>query len=150
MVTVRKALSKDIESIAKFQVEMAWETEHFRLDPQTVRKGVEAVFADENKGQYLVAECNSQVIGSALTVYEWSDWRNGTVLWIHSVYVHKDFRRQGVFKNIYLHVKNIVNTRQDLKGIRLYVDKTNLLAQKVYKSLEMNGDHYRLFEWMKE
>jgi ribosomal protein S18 acetylase RimI-like enzyme len=36
-----------------------------------------------------------------------------------------------------------------IRGIRLYVDKTNTKAMKVYEKLGMNGEHYGLFEWMK-
>jgi hypothetical protein len=35
-------------------------------------------------------------------------------------------------------------------GLRLYVDERNTRAQKVYKALGMNGDHYRVFEAMFE
>jgi ribosomal protein S18 acetylase RimI-like enzyme len=37
----------------------------------------------------------------------------------------------------------------DLNGVRLYADKTNLPAQQTYESLGMNQDHYSMFEWMK-
>ena len=33
-------------------------------------------------------------------------------------------------------------------GVRLYVDKTNTNAQRVYSKLGMNGEHYQLFEYM--
>ena len=34
--------------------------------------------------------------------------------------------------------------------MRLYVDLRNAPAQAVYTRLGMNGEHYRVFEWMKE
>jgi len=37
----------------------------------------------------------------------------------------------------------------NLNGIRLYADKTNVAAQKTYENLGMNQDHYVTFEWMK-
>jgi len=30
------------------------------------------------------------------------------------------------------------------------VDKTNKNAQKTYENVGMNGEHYQLFEWMKD
>ncbi len=36
-----------------------------------------------------------------------------------------------------------------IRGIRLYVDNRNVAAQKVYARLGMQGEHYRVFEWMK-
>jgi ribosomal protein S18 acetylase RimI-like enzyme len=50
---------------------------------------------------------------------------------------------------MYEHVQSIVKQDPDLKGIRLYVDRTNVGAQDVYTRLGMNGEHYGVFEWMK-
>ena len=148
-IKIRPGLLFDIHTIADFQVRMAFETENMKLDPPTVEKGVTAVFDDPAKGKYWLAEVNGQVVGSLLTIPEWSDWRNGTVLWIHSVYVPPEFRKMGIYKKLYSHLKTMVETSPDLRGLRLYVDKTNAPAQKVYEALGMSGEHYHLFEWMK-
>jgi ribosomal protein S18 acetylase RimI-like enzyme len=42
-----------------------------------------------------------------------------------------------------------VKNDPSVAGIRLYVDKSNVQAQNVYTSLGMNGEHYKVFEWMK-
>ena len=84
-----------------------------------------------------------------LIIREWSDWRAAFVLWIHSVYVIKEFRGQGVYKTLYKSIKDMVQKSDEFAGIRLYVDKTNLNATKVYEKLEMNDEHYNLFEWLK-
>ncbi len=148
-ILIRPGLLFDIETIADFQVQMAWETEKLKLDTPTVQNGVSAVFDDPSKGKYWIAESGGKVVGCLLTIPEWSDWRNGTVLWIHSVYVLPAYRKSGVFKALYSHLKNLVQTGNDLRGLRLYVDKSNLNAQKVYESLGMSGEHYHLFEWLK-
>lgn len=148
-IKIRPGLLFDIDVIADYQVKMAWETENMKLDPPTVNLGVTAVMDDPSKGKYWLAEINGEVAGCLLTVPEWSDWRNGTVLWIHSVYVHPDHRKNGVYKALYTHLKKMVTEDKGLRGLRLYVDKTNQNAQKVYESLGMSGEHYHLFEWMK-
>lgn len=146
---VRKAKSEDLNSILEFQLAMAKETEGIDLERSTVDKGVAAVLKDSTKGNYYVAEKNGKIIGSLLTTFEWSDWRNGTVLWIQSVYVVPEFRRKGVYSELYAHVKNLVQENTSLKGIRLYADKTNEDAHKVYRKLGMSPDHYVTFEWLK-
>lgn len=146
---VRKAKSEDLNSILEFQLAMAKETEGIDLEYKIVKKGVAAVLEDSSKGNYYLAEKNGKVIGSLLTTFEWSDWRNGTVLWIQSVYVVPEFRRKGVYSKLYGHVKNLVLENSDLKGIRLYADKTNDGAHKVYQKLGMSPDHYITFEWLK-
>jgi RimJ/RimL family protein N-acetyltransferase len=37
----------------------------------------------------------------------------------------------------------------DLKGIRLYAEKSNEGAHQVYQKLGMSPDHYITFEWLK-
>ena len=146
---IRPGLFYDIEVLAQLQVQMAWETEEFKLDPPTVTLGVQAVIDDPAKGKYWIAEMDGKVAGCLLTVPEWSDWRNGTILWIHSVYVLPSYRGKGLYKALYEHVKELVKTDgKTYKGIRLYVDKRNTAAQEVYNKLGMNGEHYQLFEWM--
>ena len=46
-------------------------------------------------------------------------------------------------------IKSIVEESDKYMGLRLYVDKTNLKAQKVYNRVGMDGEHYKLFEWFK-
>lgn len=149
MVTIREAIYTDAEFIIHFQRSMAAETEKISLDENSATKGVNAVLKDSNKGTYIVAESDEKVIASLLLTNEWSDWRNGVILWIQSVYVLPEFRDRGVFRQMYGFVKSKVESDEKIMGIRLYVDNTNIVAQKVYASLGMNGDHYTTFEWMK-
>lgn len=146
---IRKATTNDSEKIVGFQLAMASETENVKLDRQTVFLGVSAVLNDKSKGQYYLAEINDQVVGSLLTTFEWSDWRNGTILWIQSVYVLPEFRRQGVYRNMYAYIKDLVLADKSLNGIRLYADKTNIPAHTTYQKLGMSPDHYITFEWLK-
>ena len=147
---IREATRSDIPSIIDFQLKMALETENLTLDISTLTKGVCQLFEDPAKGRYYVAEENKQVVGCLMTTYEWSDWRCGTVLWIQSVYIDANYRGKGVYKKLYDHIQQMVIAEPELRGIRLYVDKTNLAAQSVYQKLGMNGEHYQMYEWMKK
>lgn len=148
MITIRYGKKADAPLIAEFQLKMALETEGYKLAHDTVISGVNAVFYDKSKGQYFLAEQSGKIVASLLTTYEWSDWRCGNVLWIQSVYVLPEYRKNGVFKKMYQHIQDIVESNNNFKGIRLYVDKTNKNAQKVYSKIGMNGEHYTLYEWM--
>ncbi len=146
----RKATPDDAPVIVDFQLCMARETEALELDRETCAQGVQAVFAHAQLGEYYIAERDGRVIGSLMITYEWSDWRNGMVWWIQSVYVVPEARGAGVYAGLYAHLKNIVQADAGLRGIRLYVDRRNIPAQQVYARLGMNGEHYQVFEWMKE
>lgn len=146
-VVIRPAAVSDASAIAEFQVAMALETENLVLDREICSAGVRAVFDETSRGRYFVAERDGRVIASTLVTYEWSDWRNGVVWWIHSVYVVPEQRGSGVFSTLYRHLQELAR-ESGIRGIRLYVDKTNLAARKVYEKLGMNGEHYHLYEWM--
>jgi len=147
---VREATEQDIPSLLDFQLKMALETENITLEISSLTMGVHRLFKDSTKGRYYVAaEEGGDIVGCLMTTYEWSDWRNGTVLWIQSVYVAKEHRGQGIYKEMYNHIQQLVETDPDLRGIRLYVDKTNTAAQQAYQKIGMNGEHYTVYEWMK-
>ncbi|HSK81275.1 MAG TPA: GNAT family N-acetyltransferase [Thermoanaerobaculia bacterium] len=148
-VEIREARPGDAPVIVDFQIRMARSTEDLELDFDTVTRGVAAVFADPAKGTYWVAESEDRVIGSLLTTFEWSDWRNGTVLWIQSVYVLPEWRRRGIYKSLYEHLKRQVEKSPGLRGLRLYVDQRNTAAQEVYERLGMTKEHYQMYEWLK-
>ncbi|MHC4691744.1 MAG: GNAT family N-acetyltransferase [Planctomycetota bacterium] len=149
MIEIRKAKSSDSERIVELQLRMAQETEGLALNRDVVIKGVSGVFQEPARGTYWVAEEKDKVLGVLLAIPEWSDWRNGTVLWIHSLYVVPEARGRGVFKKLYLNLKEQVEQSPELVGLRLYVDKQNKSAKKIYEKLGMSRDHYELYEWLK-
>jgi len=145
----RPATPADLERVVHFQIAMARETEDLELDRQVCTRGVQAVFRNPSLGQYYVSEKAGEVVGSLLITYEWSDWRDGMVWWIQSVYVTPEARKQGVYAGLYEYVKGLAQADEGVRGIRLYVDQRNTAAQQVYTRLGMNGEHYQVFEWMK-
>ncbi len=150
MIQIRKAKVEEVNLIVDFQQKMAWETEKLKLDENELTAGVRAVFHNTSKGCYFVALEDNIIIGSLMITYEWSDWRNRTVYWIQSVYVLPEHRQKGVYKALYAHIVSLMNEDEKVGGVRLYVDKSNRIAQTVYTKMGMNGDHYQLFERMKD
>lgn len=146
MINVRRAKADEVAQIARYQVLMADESEGMVLDHETVLKGAKAVFEDAKKGFYLAAEVEGKMIGCLLVTLEWSDWRAKTMYWIQSLYVEPNYRRKGVFRMMYEYLKGEIAERDDVAGIRLYVDLGNVNAQKAYEAIGMNGEHYRLYE----
>ena len=147
MIAIRKATPDDAIVIISFQKAMAMETEGLELKSDLITSGVMAVFRDPNKGQYYVAEENGTVVASLMITYEWSDWRNACIWWFQSVYVIPEYRRKGIFRLMYDHVKK-EGLECGIAGLRLYVESENVRAQKTYEAMGMNGSHYRTFEWM--
>lgn len=145
-ISIRLADSSDVSIIAEFNTAIAKETEGIDLNRERLRKGVEALFADPSKGLYYIAESNGKIAGQLMITYEWSDWRNATFWWIQSVYVRPEYRKQGVFRALYRYIETIARTRGDVCGVRLYVEKENDRAQKIYEALGMKHSHYEMME----
>lgn len=144
---IRRAELKDANIVSEFNQKMAWETEDKQLDPSIVNKGVNSLINNPAYGFYLVAEIEGEVVGSLMITTEWSDWRNGVFWWIQSVYVRPDYRRQGIYRELYDAVKQQAKT-SNVCGFRLYVEKENFTAQKTYQTLGMSETHYLVYEEM--
>ncbi len=142
---IRSAHPEDANSIAKFQVAMALETENKQLDEDNVKQAVDAVFDDPGKGFYIVGESAGNVVSSLLITYEWSDWRNSNLWYIQSVFVVEEVRGQGIFKSMYNFVMDMAKSEQ-IMFVRLYVELENEAAQKVYESLGMKRMPYYMYD----
>ena len=145
-LSVREARRGDAKVIARYNAAMAEETEGKALDPGCVGPGVAALFANPSLGRYWVAEADGQVIGQVMVTYEWSDWRNGMIWWIQSVYVRPESRRKGVFSGLYRHVESLAAAAPGVIGLRLYVESNNVRAQQTYKALGMVKPGYLVME----
>jgi GNAT superfamily N-acetyltransferase len=146
---IRAAVPGDLEALVAGNRALAEETERLHLDVETLRDGIRALVDSRAPGRYWVAERDGRVVGQLLITFEWSDWRNRMIWWIQSVYVEPDSRGRGIFRELYDTARREAQSA-GAGGLRLYVDATNAVAQRVYTALGMNGDHYRVFEDMFE
>ncbi|QWT19732.1 GNAT family N-acetyltransferase [Bacillus sp. NP157] len=146
-IEVRRATAADADAIAGWNIAMAWETEEKQLDPETIGRGVRAVFGEPRRGFYLVAEQDGVPVGCLMVTYEWSDWRCGDFWWVQSVYVAPEARRGGVFRALYAEVKALAESAGAV-GVRLYVETENARAQATYGGLGMERCHYYMYEQM--
>ena len=149
--SVREASWSDLEHLIECNAAMALETEGRLLDKNRLRLGTEGVLSSPSRGLYVVGESlegdhKRRVVGQLLITYEWSDWRNANFWWIQSVYVHPDWRYRGVFRAMYEFVFQQADSRSDVCGIRLYVEKDNANAIAVYDKLGLRMTPYRIIE----
>ena len=144
-LTIRPATPTDLPSLIAGNTAIALETEGKKLDEPTLRAGLGAALADPHKGFYTVAEAEGRIVGHMLVTFEFSDWRNGFFWWVQSVYVWPEFRRAGVFRRIFEHVKELALADPGVIGLRLYVERDNLRAQQTYISLGLGEEPYFLF-----
>lgn len=142
---IRHATLKDANTICENNIRMAYESEHVNLSRPTVFDAVKTLLTNKEKGFYLVAEQENEIIGQLMITYEWSDWRNSTIWWIQSVYVTPHHRKKGVFLSLYNEIKKQAK-EQHITLLRLYVHDQNHSAINVYENIDMKRKSYIIFE----
>lgn len=145
-MNIRLAAEEDAGAMVAFNQAMAMETEGKRLSAEVLSPGVKAVFADPNKGFYVVAEDEARIVGGLMVTFEWSDWRNKWFWWIQSVYVVPEARGKKIYRKLYEFVKKLAAEKNDVCGFRLYVEHENTRAQAVYEKLGMERSAYQMYE----
>jgi GNAT superfamily N-acetyltransferase len=145
-IEIRDAKPDYAATIVDFNQRLAWESEQKRLDMPTLQQGVKRLLADASWGRYFIAICDGQIVGQLLITYEWSDWRNGPIWWLQSVYVIPEFRRQGVFRRLHAHVRGLAKEGGQAVALRLYVEENNHAARETYRRAGMHDAGYLVME----
>lgn len=152
---IRLATPEDLETIVRFNLALARETEDRSLDEETLRAGVGAFLGDRSLGRYYLAVTGASAgaaggeagdpAAQVMVTHEFSDWRNGPIWWIQSVYVHPGHRRRGLYRALHEHVREQARAAGAV-GLRLYVDRGNAGAQATYRALGMERARYDMYE----
>ena len=149
-ISVRPAQGDDVDSIVEFNRRLALETEDIVLERSTLERGVSALLEDTDRGRYFIAlNPAGERLGQLMITYEWSDWRNGMLWWLQSVYVIPAARRQGVFSALFDEVRRQASADAVVCGIRLYVEDRNRHARDTYQACGFTNAGYLVMEWMK-
>jgi len=145
---IRCAAPGDRAVIVEFNRRLALETEGKRLDPLVVGRGVERALEDPDRLRYWVAERTDdhEIIAQAGATREWTDWRDGWIWWLQSVYVAPEHRGRGVFRALYRHIRGVAAADPHVVGIRLYVENENERARQTYLALGMTPGGYTVLE----
>lgn len=146
-ITVRDADGRDLATIVDFNRRLALETEGKVLDAATVTAGVHRGLAHPELCRYFVAEADGRVVGTTMVTFELTDWRDGVLWWLQSVYVETEFRRAGVFRALYRHIADRAQKSKDARGLRLYVHHDNKRAMRTYEAMGMAKAAYEVYEY---
>lgn len=147
-LTIRPATEADVDTLVGFTSQIALHASNLVLDPATARAGVSAVVTDINKGRLYVGEIDGEVVAQIMVTYEWSDWNAAFNWWVQSVYTRPEHRRKGIFRTMYLHVKEEAR-KAGCCGVKLYANVNNTGAHAAYRALGMES-HDIVFEDMLE
>jgi GNAT superfamily N-acetyltransferase len=146
-ILVRDARPDDHAAIVGFNAALALETEHKTLDLDVLSRGVTRALADPERLRYWVAEDagSDRVVGMSGVTREWSDWRDGDIWWLQSVFVDQAYRGRGVFRSLLETIRAAARSSPGVIGLRLYVEAANHRAQATYRALGMVPEGYEVY-----
>ena len=144
-IKLQVAELKHSEPITQSQIEMAKETENKDLNREVVTRAVKKLIENPVYGFYLVSLDKEAVAASLMITYEYNYIKDITIFWFQSVYVYKDYRMKGLFKNMYQYIYNKAKAEK-AHSLRLYVDLDNKDAMSVYSKMGMSDTGESLFE----
>ncbi len=144
--TIRRATPHDAPVVIEFNRLLAEESEGKTLDLAVLSVGVSKALADTGKAVYFLAEEQDQILGQLSYTTEWSDWRNGWIWWIQSVYVRPEARRRGVLRSLYAHIHQTAKQDPEVIGLRLYVERDNMRAHNTYLGMGMEWTSYLVMQ----
>lgn len=148
---IRLANADDADVLADFNLRLAQETEGKALDAAKVLSGVRNGLKQGDEVQYLLAisnqhETKQDIVGQLMLTREWSDWRDGWMYWLQSVYVVAEYRGQGVFRALLENAIESLKLRDDVVGVRLYVEVENEVAIRTYQKMQFTDCGYKVME----
>jgi GNAT superfamily N-acetyltransferase len=145
-ITVRDANEHDVGLIVSCNNRLALESEGRVIDDATLTGGVRRGLAHPELCRYFIASVDGRPVGTTMVTYELTDWRDGVLWWLQSVYIEPGYRRLGVFRAIYHHIEALARREPDVRGLRLYVHRDNTRAMKTYEAVGMTKAEYEVYE----
>jgi GNAT superfamily N-acetyltransferase len=130
---IRPGLKSDLPSVLKLINELAL----FEKAPEQVAITLEQLEKDGFDGnplyQFLVAECDNQVIGMVFYYFRYSTWK-GKFLYLEDFIVKQEFRSKGIGKKLFNELK-VQAYKDECVGISWQVLEWNEHAIRFYKSV---------------
>ncbi len=144
---IRRALGSDLPHLIQFQLMMAQESEGQQLEPTTLENGMRFVLENPDVGVYwvILSEALGQPVGMCMVTSEWSDWHNAYYWWFQSVYIHPDYRGQGLLETLMETVRKQAK-KEAVREMRLYVESNNSRAIRAYGKVGYQSGHYTVMQ----
>eukprot|EP00330_Aristerostoma_sp_ATCC50986_P010870 CAMPEP_0114583056 /NCGR_PEP_ID=MMETSP0125-20121206/6880_1 /TAXON_ID=485358 ORGANISM="Aristerostoma sp., Strain ATCC 50986" /NCGR_SAMPLE_ID=MMETSP0125 /ASSEMBLY_ACC=CAM_ASM_000245 /LENGTH=316 /DNA_ID=CAMNT_0001776313 /DNA_START=476 /DNA_END=1426 /DNA_ORIENTATION=- len=144
-IDIIKSEQQHQKDITKFHKGLASETENIELDDKVISKGVGRLFKDDKYGVYYSAVENNKPVGCVMNIHDYHHQLDKPTYWIQNVYVDPKARGKGVFKSLFDHTIQEAK-KANANAVKLYVDKGNEQAKKVYQRLGMNDSRQIVYE----
>ena len=101
----------------------AKETADLQLNEGLLRSGVKNALK-RNDSRYFGVKYHRKMVGQTTITLEWSNWRNGILWWLQSVYVNPN-RNRWIFRALFKYIGKLARKDPQVKTLRLYVMGNN-------------------------
>ncbi|NEU29706.1 GNAT family N-acetyltransferase [bacterium LRH843] len=95
---------------------------------------IELALQKDSQAHIFVAEKDETLVGAAFFNVSISIDKGGRYIWLNDLYVHKEYRNQGIAKKLLLHIVYWAE-QQHIKGIELETGTNNEATKALYNSL---------------
>lgn len=139
MIKIRHGQKEDLPEILNLIRELA-EYEHALHEVETTTDSMESdAFSDDNPlFRFIVAEQNSEIIGTAIYFFTYSTWK-GKVLYLEDIVMKQKYRRKGIGKLMFDFLVQIAKTEK-VKRMSWQVLDWNEPAINFYKKINATFD----------
>ncbi|PWA10037.1 GNAT family N-acetyltransferase [Pueribacillus theae] len=101
---------------------------------QLLLNGINEALTEDSPANILVAEENGDILGVAFFNVGISLKMGGPYVWLNDLFVHNDYRNQGIAKKLLLHLIRWAE-RENIRGIELETGVNNSVTKHLYNSL---------------
>lgn len=101
---------------------------------ERVMHAINLALKENSSAHIFVAEQGERIVGAAFFNISISMLKGGYYIWLNDIYVHNDFRNQGIAKKILLKMIYWAESN-DIKGIELETGINNDATKALYNSL---------------
>ncbi|SFE72782.1 GNAT family N-acetyltransferase [Alteribacillus iranensis] len=95
---------------------------------------IDLALTDDSMAHIFVAEDNDSILGVAFLNVSISLQKGGYYIWLNDLYVHKEYRNQGIAKKLLLKIIYWAENN-GIKGIELETGVSNAATKALYNSL---------------
>ncbi|MCG6133681.1 MAG: GNAT family N-acetyltransferase [Nostoc sp. LLA-1] len=141
------AKSTDIDLLIEMMQEF-YVHERLKFDEQVARKSLDEILNNDTLGIIHLIYCGEDVVGYVVLTFGYSLEFHGRDAFVDELYLQEKYRRQGLGKQS-LQLCERICEQKGIKALHLEVEKTNTIAQSVYrKAGYKDHDRYLLTKWI--
>jgi len=147
------SLSIRLATVANIADLMEMRRDLYRLEPESLnndrdRKALETLVGNSSVGRAWLAESDSGFFGFAILTFCYSIEFGGTFALIDELYLSPASRGQGIGTAMLRQIEAAMRA-EDIRAIRLEVDRTNVGAERLYRRLGFETHNRNLMtKWL--